>query len=203
MKLSSLIGLALFALTLSLGAAQAAEQDFVKPKVGIFRLDWCLVWGAQCGKPAADQFCKTKGFTQSNNSEIANDIGASTPTIVIGTGQQCADPGCDGFTYITCEKPDAAPPPPSPLPPSGADSKTYKKPRIGGARLAYCFRKGVGCDGQAAADRYCESKGWDGAADFNQSSPLTTLIPTRYIGNGRIVKDPIAYSYSDITCENN
>jgi hypothetical protein len=206
MRILRILALAWLGLAICLGAAQAAEQDFVKPKVGIFRLDWCRVWANQCGKPAADAFCQSKGFTQSNNFEEAIDIGAATPTVVIGSGQQCADPSCDGFTFITCEKPDASPPPP-PMPPPGpgpgGDTKTYKKPKLGGARLAYCFRKGVGCDGQAAADRFCESRGFDDAADFNQSAPLTTLVPTRYIGNGRIVKDPISYSFSDITCENN
>lgn len=207
MKIAHVFALAWLAIAGSIGSAQALEQDFVKPKVGVFRLDWCRVWGAQCGKPAADQFCQSKGFTQSNNSEIANDIGAATPTIVIGTGQQCADAICDGFTFITCEKPDAGPPPPPPGPPpgpgSGGDTHTYKKPKIGGARLAYCFKKNNGCDGQTAADAYCEAKGWDDAEDFNQSAPLTKLVPTRYIGNGKISKDAITYSFSDITCENN
>ena len=87
--------------------------------------------------------------------------------------------------------------------PGGADSHTYKKPKIGGARLAYCLKKGKGCDGQTAADAYCEAKGWDDAQDFNQSAPLTKLIPTRYIGNGKICNDPICFSFSDVTCENN
>ncbi len=205
MRMLRIIALLWLGLAATLGTAHAAEQDFVKPKVGIFRLDWCRVWGNQCGKPAADQYCQSKGFNQSNNFEEAFDIGAATPTVVIGTGQQCADASCDGFTFITCEKPDAGPPPPPPPGPApgGADSKTYKKPKIGGARLAYCFKKGVGCDGQTAADQYCEAKGWDGASDFNQSAPLTTVIATRYIGNGKIVKDPISFSFSDITCENN
>jgi hypothetical protein len=205
MRIANLLALMWLGLAASLGSAQALEQDFVKPKIGIFRLDWCRVWGAQCGKPAADQYCQSKGFSQSNNFEEAFDIGASTPTVVIGTGQQCADPSCDGFTFITCEKPNAGPPPPPPGPPPGpgGDTKTYKKPKIGGARLAYCYKKGKGCDGQTAADAYCEAKGWDDAADFNQSSPLTGLVPTRYIGNGKISKDPITFSFSDITCENN
>jgi hypothetical protein len=206
MRIAQLAALAWLGLAASLGSAHAVEQDFVKPKIGIFRLDWCRVWGAQCGKPAADQYCQSKGFVQSNNFEEAIDIGAATPTVVIGTGQQCADPSCDGFTFITCEKPDAGPPPPpppGPPPTPSGDTHKYKKPKIGGARLAYCFKKGKGCDGQTAADAYCEGKGWDDAADFNQSAPLTTLIPTRYIGNGKLCPGPVCFSFSDITCENN
>jgi hypothetical protein len=204
MRISQLLTLPFLAISLSIGAANAFEQDFVKPKVGSFRLDWCRVWGTQCGQPAADRYCQTKGFNSSTNFEMAADIGASTPTLVIDTGEQCATPNCDGFTFVTCQKPDAAPPPPPGPPPSpGGDFKKYKKPKLGGARLNYCLKKGVACDGQTAADAYCEAKGWDGAGDFNQSSPLTTLIPTRYIGNGKISKEAISYSFADITCENN
>ena len=204
MKISSLMMIIFLSLTANLNVAHAGEQDFVKPKIGIFRLDWCKLYGGQCGKPAADKFCQTKGFTQSNNFEEAPDIGASTPTVVIGTGQQCADPSCDGFTFVTCEKPDAPLPPP-PSPPgggSGGDTHVYNYPKIGGARLNYCVKKGLSCDGQTAADLYCEKKGYDDASDFEQSAPLTPAYPTRYIGNGKICKSGICFGFDSIECEN-
>jgi hypothetical protein len=205
MKRILIIVFALLGFAGCFGVAEAAEQDFVKPKAGIFRVDWCYLWGTQCGKPAADRFCQSKGFTQSNNFEEAIDIGAATPTIVLGTGQQCADPSCDGFTFITCEKPDAPPPPPPPGPApgtGGGDSHTYNNPKIGGAKLNFCFRKGVNCDGQRAADAFCDRKGYDQASDFQQSPPLSPLYPTRYIGNGRICKSLVCFGFSSITCEN-
>jgi hypothetical protein len=206
MKRSNVFFLAFVGLFISFASAQAVEQDFVNPKVGIFRLDWCKIWAGQCGKPAADRFCQTKGFVQSNNFEEAVDIGASTPTVVIGTGQQCADPACDGFTFITCEKPDAGPPPPPGPPPGpgpGGDSRTYNNPKIGGARLNVCIRKGVECDGQAAADAYCDAKGWDSAGDFNDTGPLPPFVKSRFIGNGRTCKGSNCRAFTDITCENN
>ena len=207
MKPSNVFFLAFVTLFLSFTSAQAAEQDFVKPKIGIFRLDWCKVWAGQCGKPAADKFCQTKGFTQSNNFEEAVDIGASTPTVVISSGQQCADPVCDGFTFITCEKPDAAPlpppaPPPGPAPGGGgADERTYFKPKIGSYRLNYCETKGSGC-GQDAADAFCDARGYDEASDFVQSSPVPPGVkPSRFIGNNKLCKGPGCYAFNSITCE--
>ncbi len=203
MKPSNVFFLAFATLFLSFTSAQAAEQDFVKPKVGIFRLDWCKVWAGQCGKPAADKFCQTKGFTQSNNFEEAVDIGASTPTIIITTGQQCADPSCDGFTFITCEKPDAAPPPPPGPSPGGGggDERTYFKPKIGSYRLNYCETKGSGC-GQDAADAFCDARGYDEASDFVQSSPVPPGVkPSRFIGNNKLCKGPGCYAFNSITCE--
>jgi hypothetical protein len=78
------------------------SQDFYAPMWGALRLDWCLVWGGQCGEPAATEFCRQSGYTKATAWEPATDIGTQTPTYVLGTGQTCSEPGCDGFTSITC-----------------------------------------------------------------------------------------------------
>jgi len=208
MKFGILVTAGLLGLTMLFGTVQAAEQTFAKPKAGPFMIDWCLQWGALCGKPAADKFCQTKGYVQSNDFVEAVDIGASTPTIVQGTGQVCSDPTCDGFTYLTCVKPDAPPPGPPPVPPpgggggSGGIEKTYNKPKLGGYRVNYCETKGIGC-GQDAADAFCDAKGYDDASDFEQSSPVPPGVkPSRFIGNGKICKGPGCYAFNSITCEN-
>jgi hypothetical protein len=76
---------------------------FVKPRHPLgLRLDWCLNWATDCGKPVADTFCKRKGFSQGAASfEIAADIGS---TRLIGTGAVCDQPFCDGFAHITCKE---------------------------------------------------------------------------------------------------
>lgn len=201
-----LVLMGILAFVLFAGSAIAAEQTYAKPKQGALRIDWCYQWGVNCGKPAADKFCQSKGFVQSNDFVEDVDIGAAgLDTVVQGTGQVCHGAFCDGFTYVVCEKPDGAPPPPPPSPPPGpgGDTHFYKKPKIGGARLNYCFKKGLDCDGQTAADAFCDGKGYDGATDFNQSAPLTVFVPTRYIGNGKISKQSVSFAFSDITCENN
>jgi hypothetical protein len=192
------------ALALSISAVSAAEQTFAKPKAGPFMIDWCLQNGALCGKPAADKFCETKGYYQSNDFVQAVDIGAYTPTIIQGTGQVCNAPQCDGFTYVTCEKPSGPPPPPTPPPgggTGGADERTYFKPKIGGYRLNYCETKGAGC-GQEAADAFCEDQGFDEASDFVQSARVPPGVkPSRFIGNNRLCKGSGCYAFNSITCE--
>jgi hypothetical protein len=79
-------------------------QDFTAPMWGGVRLDWCLVWGGQCGEPAATEFCRQSGYTKATAWEPAVDVGTQTPTFVIGTGQTCNEPGCDGFTSISCAR---------------------------------------------------------------------------------------------------
>jgi hypothetical protein len=69
-----------------------------------YRIDWCLHWGTQCGKPAADQFCRDMGYAGSRSFSIAENIGAQSPTFVIGDHRMCAQPECDGFSSLSCER---------------------------------------------------------------------------------------------------
>jgi hypothetical protein len=84
--------------------AGGPTQDFYAPMWNGLRLDWCLVWGGQCGEPAATEFCRQSGYTKATAWEPAVDVGTQTPTFVIGTGQTCNEPGCDGFTSISCAR---------------------------------------------------------------------------------------------------
>jgi hypothetical protein len=201
MKLKQIFVTAFMGLLLTCAAAQAAEQTFPKPKQGPYRIDWCYQWASQCGQPAADRFCQSKSFTNSNDFAEAVDIGALTPTVVQGDGQICNGPQCDGFTYVTCVKPDLPPPPMPNPPPTADDQETFKKPKMNGVRINYCFKNGKGC-GQKAADAFCDSEDYDDAADFVQSSPMGPSKPTRYIGNGAMCTGPVCYGFKSITCEN-
>ena len=78
---------------------QAADTIYVKPKVDGVRIDWCLNWAKDCGKPAADAFCQSHGFASAFKFSKAPAVG---PTRVIGTGQLCDDPTCDSFTSLSC-----------------------------------------------------------------------------------------------------
>ena len=69
------------------------------PKYGAYNLDWCHSWGVDCGKKAADAYCRYKGHLWSSTYAKNSDIGG---TKLIGTGQLCSYNWCDGFTEITC-----------------------------------------------------------------------------------------------------
>lgn len=88
--------------------ALAEAQDsktFIKPTVNGYRLDWCLRWGTQCGKPAADAWCGTK-FGKAGGHAVAwkqaPNIGSFAPTYVIRDKKVCRQQFCDGFESITC-----------------------------------------------------------------------------------------------------
>lgn len=79
-------------------------KSFPAPAWNGKRVDLCLIWGGQCGEPAATEFCKRSGYAKATTWTPANDIGAQSPTVVLSSGQVCSDASCDGFASITCSK---------------------------------------------------------------------------------------------------
>ncbi len=80
------------------------KMTFNEPSYGDYRLDWCRYWAHGCGKPAADEFCRRHGFAESASFAQAPRIGRDNPTIVIGSGQICNQPTCNGFANVTCRR---------------------------------------------------------------------------------------------------
>ncbi len=83
-------------------APAAADKTFEYPVHDIYRLNFCLRWGEDCGEPAATAWCKAQGFTKASAWKADKDIGALFPTIVLTDKRVCAQGPCDGFEEITC-----------------------------------------------------------------------------------------------------
>jgi hypothetical protein len=79
-----------------------SERVFVNPVWKDQRLDACVQWATNCGKPAADAFCKSKGFSESFEAELDAQPGYA-PTRLIGTDQICKESFCTGFQQIICK----------------------------------------------------------------------------------------------------
>jgi hypothetical protein len=62
-----------------------------------YSVDWCLHWGAACGKLAADYYCQVYKYPGSASFQTAY----MQPTWVMGDGKACGQ-GCAGFTEIVC-----------------------------------------------------------------------------------------------------
>lgn len=84
------------------GGGSGGAVTYNKPKIGGLRLDWCRVWANECGQPAAKAFCQSEGYAKAKSFAKASNIGAFAKTRVIGSGQVCDQPGCDGFAWIKC-----------------------------------------------------------------------------------------------------
>jgi hypothetical protein len=169
-------------------SAVAEERTFATPKVGSQALDLCLSWGADCGKPAADAWCATKGYTQSSDHVVAHNIGGSTPTRLLSTGAVCDQPFCDGFAEVTCFRPDPV-------------EHVYMQPMYNGSRLDLCVNWGEGC-GAAAAKKFCQAEGWATASEYTVAHNIGASTPTRLIGTGAVCDQGFCDGFEAITCKN-
>jgi hypothetical protein len=202
--------IALSALWLSFGLAEAENKTFENPMIGTNRLDWCADWGKGCGAEAATVWCKTNSYDHSVNVQQAPDIGASAPTKLIATGEVCDQSYCDGFSSITCAPADlpvvatpttpeapaaeAAVPAPAPQVAETA-SEMFKNPMHEGSRLNWCFDGDSGC-GKKAAEAWCTKQGFSTAKDFKY---VSAIKPTIQIGSGRTNKKA-GKAFSRVTC---
>ncbi|HET7714693.1 MAG TPA: hypothetical protein VFK86_03620 [Bauldia sp.] len=171
---------------LAIAPVSAETANFGNPMQGPNRLDWCVNWGQGCGAAAANAWCAANGYSNAVSFEIANDIGASTPTRLIGTGAVCDQAMCDGFKYITCSRPDP--------------TQTFNNPMQGANRLDWCFNWGTGC-GAEAAHAWCVAKGFAGATDFAIANNIGASSPTRLISTGAVCDQDFCDGFSHITCK--
>lgn len=155
----------------------AAEARYANPKVGTYALDYCYTLGANCGKPAADAFCRSKGYRQALSFLVREN---SPPTAVIGGGNICTHSGCDRIVSLVCE----------------ADA-VFRNPEVKGVALDLCARWGRDC-GKPAADAFCRSRGYREALDLavRQNTP-----PTRVIGTGDVCNQPACDRIVAVACK--
>ena len=180
------VSLALLLILQLATTAEAERKRFNAPQYNGYRLDWCLNWGSGCGRDAANAWCKTQGFADGAiQFQQAPDIGASTPTRLIGTGAICDQPFCDGFKLITCSRPDL---------------RTFNNPMQGTNRLDWCYDWGTGCGAQAA-NAWCRAKGFSSASAYAEAPDIGAQEPTRLISTGAVCDQSFCDGFRYITCK--
>jgi len=82
----------------SVVSAHALERTFPRPThKNSPRLDNCENFGSSCGQPAADHYCRIKGYERASQFQTE----PASPTRVM-SGKVCQDSGCVGFRFIVC-----------------------------------------------------------------------------------------------------
>jgi hypothetical protein len=76
--------------------AEAGVRNFFSPALDGARLDACLS-GGDCGKPAADAFCKSQGYDKA----LIFQREAYQSTRILDSEQTCSD-SCTAFRQIKC-----------------------------------------------------------------------------------------------------
>jgi len=181
-KLAACLALLCTSIMFAGTAPRAAEYS--SPTYRGYHLDWCFIFEKQCGKPAADAFCRMNGQGQAVRWEKLNSPGFRTMTI--GQNSIC-DPSshvCDTFSFIECQ----------------TVSRTFVNPSYRGYRLDWCRIFENDCGAPAAA-AFCRAQGFSGSGQFQiQPNPG---VPTMTIGQNSIC-DPRAHrcdSFTSITCQ--
>jgi hypothetical protein len=175
--------------------ASAWHKTYSNPKVPnmVYRLDLCYTWNKDCGKKTADKFCSLKkpgafalGFT------IDHDIGASTATRTLGSGQVCGKSFCDGFKSIACVTGDGI-------------LYNYPNPSHGGMRLDWCLSTGKNC-GRPAALAFCQKyapKKYQFLPKVRawwEDSDIGAQTPTKTISGNAVCNKSFCDGFSGIVC---
>lgn len=182
--LPALIGI-MAALAGAGGPAAAQDRTWNAPRHNDLRLDWCLTWGADCGRPAAVAFCNRKRYEDVVVFR-AELVGKAEPTSLIGTNQVCnGHDFCTAFAYITCTRPVPA-------------GRVFTNPAWQEQRLDFCREWGANC-GKPAADAFCQANGF---ADALSAAPDAEpgYSTTRVIGSGQICSGSFCRGFQQIIC---
>lgn len=162
------------------------SRTYQQPRYQDDRLDYCLNWGYNCGRPAALAFCHRRRFEDVKAFE-AELVGRSAQTRLMGNDQVCNADFCTAFAYITCSGP------------IGMD-RVFANPEWKGYRLDACLVPGGYCGGRQAADRFCAAKGfWDSLDSTLDREPRNT--PTLSIGTGAVCERGCK-GFQQIICRN-
>ncbi|MEM6460632.1 MAG: hypothetical protein AAF724_01810 [Pseudomonadota bacterium] len=199
--------------------AQETTQTFNAPTINGIRLDWCRLYGRQCGAPAAELFCRSRGFTRAVDFSIDPRIGVfGVPTVVFGDGRLCRSRACSGFQQITCARAapvevqrDSRPADWRRSVGTGPDMKTvvvnanttrFRNPHIDNLRVDWCRNWGANC-GKPAADLFCREMGFESANRFlmDRTSGING-IPSLVIGDDRVCNARYCNAFKVIACTN-
>jgi len=184
-RLSAAICLMLVMSCTTIWPAAAQDKTYNAPRHNDMRLDWCLTWGADCGRPAAVAFCNRRRYADVVVFR-AEVVGRSEPTSLIGTNEVCnGQDFCTAFAYITCTGPIAS-------------DQVFANPEWDGHRLDFCREWGTNC-GQPAADAFCQAHGFSGAlhAAADRDPGYSS---TRVISSGQVCDQPFCRGFQQIIC---
>jgi hypothetical protein len=145
---------------------------------GSYALDWCYHAGRDCGKPAADVFCRTKGFDTAHSFKTQH----SDYTWIVGEARACHGDYCTAFSEVACVT---------------YESASIGDPMVEGLRADNCRIWAKDC-GRGGAKAYCEHRGFNFVDKFEVYD--TFVCPTYVIGSRRRCDGPLCRALKSVEC---
>lgn len=160
------------------------QRTYNKPRYMDDRLDWCLTWATDCGRPAALFFCNRRRFE--DVADFGPDqVGRSAQTRLIGSGQVCNGDFCTAFSHITCKGPISS-------------NRVFGNPVWKEHRLDLCREWATNC-GKPAADAFCREKSFTESMHY-VPDPEPGRSTTRVIGTDQICSGRFCTGFQQIIC---
>ena len=188
-------------------AACADNVKFDNPLIDGYGLDHCREWRENCGMPAAQAFCQSKGYAGAADFQV---VSGNQKTRVINGGQVCDGANCSRITQIICQTEEVdtkvdpevetqeAPRTATAVQPlERPEAKSYYDPQVGDRGLDYCREAGRHC-GLPAAHAFCQSKGYKEAIDFTVHKG--NRQKTRTIYGGKTCDASVCDRITKVTC---
>jgi hypothetical protein len=91
------------------GTAFADARAFSQPRILGQVVDRCLEGSVQCGKPAADAFCRRLGYASALSYRIERDPARIATTIAIDSNLTIRAPAAQPFQMVKCWRPNEQP----------------------------------------------------------------------------------------------
>jgi len=143
-----------------------------------YPLDWCYHAGQDCGRPAAYQYCRSRGFDGAGMFRTEH----AEYTWIPGEARTCQGSYCTAFIEITCEK---------------FERISVENPMVQGLRADNCRIWAQDC-GEGGAKAYCESRGFGFVDKFEVYDKF--VGPTYVIGSRRRCDGALCRALSYVEC---
>lgn len=171
--------------TLTASAATTIDPETLvirEPRIGELHLSKCLRRARQCGAPAANAYCRSKGYEHAQSFELSYP-GQRGPTVSLADGRQCTGL-CGSFNEITCKN---------------RLERTFVNPQLRGAPLDSCRRFGAEC-GLPAAKAFCRTQGFSNAVEFGVYEPGVRARTEVLVGSRRSCEGETCGAFRFIRC---
>ena len=126
----------------------------------------CLANNTDCGKPAADAFCKLEGYDNALSFQVMKDVSRVATARTVDTGAVLIAPEAQPFQLVKCWRPSQAP-----------SSVTFKTPTVTGVEVPTMCDIGKDCR-KTAADGWCIGRGFNLGATGYELAPTELAFRT-------------------------